>query len=161
MPNRPGTKFNNQKSSGIRKPVSPNELLHLQKTNKSDKEKLIKSNFDNQKVEASTKQNAKAPNSRLNTSPSAKKAPHRSFANNSKKPGRTDWDDSAKLEALRNKNPHKQRQKVHIIGENDDSLTSETSGYSGEKISILSASLARPKKEKSDESKSQKSFKQF
>ena len=61
----------------------------------------------------------------------------------------------------RSKNTQKQRQKVHIIGENDDSLTSETSGYSGEKISILSASLARPKKEKSDESKSQKTIKQF
>ncbi len=90
-----------------------------------------------------------------------KKPPHRAFSNSSKKPGRTDWDDSAKLEALRNKNPQKQRQKVHIIGDNDDSLTSETSGYSGEKISILSASLARPKKEKSEESKSQKSVKQF
>merc|ERR1712070_969481 len=91
----------------------------------------------------------------------AKKPPHRSFASSSKKIGRTDWDDSAKLEALRNKNPQKQRQKVHIIGENDDSLTSETSGYSGEKISILSASLARPKKEKSEEIKSQKTSKQF
>jgi len=39
MPNRPGSKFNSQKSSGIRKPVSPNELLQLQKTNKSEKDK--------------------------------------------------------------------------------------------------------------------------
>ena len=107
------------------------------------------------------KQKAKAPNSRPNATPSSKKPPHRTFSNNSKKPGKTDWDDSAKLEALRSKNPQKQRQKVHIIGENDDSLTSETSGYSGEKISILSASLARPKKEKSEETKSQKSIKQF
>ena len=29
--------------------------------------------------------------------------------------GRPDWDDSAKLDALRNKSPQKQRQKVHII----------------------------------------------
>ncbi len=159
-PNRSGTKFNNQNPSGIRKPVSPNELMQLQKTNISDKEKLVKSNFDKQKVDGS-KQKAKAPNSRLNTSPTAKKPPHRSFTNNSKKPGRTDWDDSAKLEALRNKNPQKQRQKVHIIGENDDSLTSETSGYSGEKVSILSASLARPKKEKSEDPKSQKGTRQF
>ena len=79
----------------------------------------------------------------------------------SKKPGRKDWDDSAKLEALRNKNPQKQRQKVHIIGENDDSLTSETSGYSGEKVSILSASLARPKKETSDETKSATASRKF
>merc|ERR1711916_408736 len=100
---------------------------------------------------------AKAPNSRPHTAPNSKKPPHRTFSNNSKKPGKADWDDSAKLEALRSKNTQKQRQKVHIIGENDDSLTSETSGYSGAKISILSASLARPKKEKSDETKSQKS----
>ena len=36
MPNnRPGSKFNGQNSSGIRKPVSPNELLQLQKNNTS------------------------------------------------------------------------------------------------------------------------------
>nr|WP_075488147.1 translation initiation factor IF-2 [Prochlorococcus marinus] len=160
MPNRPSGKFNGQKSSLIRKPVSPNELLQLQKTNKSEKDKLVIKNNETKNIE-SPKQKVKAPNSRPNTAPSSKKPPHRTFSNSSKKPGRTDWDDSAKLEALRNKNPQKQRQKVHIIGENDDSLTSETSGYSGEKISILSASLARPKKEKSDETKSQKSIKQF
>jgi translation initiation factor IF-2 len=158
--NRSNTKFNAQKSSGIRKPVSPNELLQLQKNNKSEKDKPNFKNNEKQITE-SPKQKVKAPNSRPNTPPSSKKPTNRNFANNSKKPGGTDWDDSAKLEALRNKNPHKQRQKVHIIGENDDSLTSETSGYSGEKISILSASLARPKKEKSDVSKSQKSTKQF
>ncbi len=160
MPNRPGSKFSGQKSSGIRKPVSPNELLQLQKTNKSDSDKKIIKNNEKQNIEA-TKQKAKSPNTRPQTAPNSKKPPHRTFSNNSKKPGKTDWDDSAKLEALRSKNPQKQRQKVHIIGENDDSLTSETSGYSGEKISILSASLARPKKEKSDESKSQKTIKQF
>ncbi|KGF98772.1 Translation initiation factor 2 [Prochlorococcus marinus str. MIT 9311] len=160
MPNRPGSRFNSQKSTGIRKPVSPNELLQLQKTNKSEKDTLAKTNNQKQNIE-SPKQKAKAPASRPNAVPSSKKPPHRPFSNSSKKPGRKDWDDSAKLEALRNKNPQKQRQKVHIIGENDDSLTSETSGYSGEKISILSASLARPKKEKSEESKSHKSTKQF
>ena len=158
--NRTGSKFNNQKPSGIRKPVAPNELMQLQKTNSSNKEKLNKSNIDKPKI-GLPKQRAKAPNNRLNTSSPSKKPPHRSFTNNSKKPGRTDWDDSAKLDALRNKNPQKQRQKVHIIGENDDSLTSETSGYSGEKVSILSASLARPKKEKSEENKSQKTSRQF
>ena len=40
MPNnRPGSKFNGQNSSGIRKPVSPNELLQLQKNNNSEKDK--------------------------------------------------------------------------------------------------------------------------
>ncbi len=161
MPNNgPGSKFNGQNSSGIRKPVSPNELLQLQKNSNSEKDNLGKKNNAKQNIDA-PKQKAKAPNNRPNATPSSKKPPHRAFSNSSKKPGKTDWDDSAKLEALRSKNPQKQRQKVHIIGENDDSLTSETSGYSGEKISILSASLARPKKEKSEETKSQKSIKQF
>ncbi len=160
MPNRPGSKFNGQNSTGIRKPVSPNELLQLQKNNNSEKDKPGIKNNAKQNIEES-KQKAKAPTNRPNSTPSSKKTPYRTFSNSSKKPGKTDWDDSAKLEALRSKNPQKQRQKVHIIGENDDSLTSETSGYSGEKISILSASLARPKKEKSDETKSQKSIKQF
>ncbi len=160
IPNRPGSRFNGQKSSGIRKPVSPNELLQLQKTNKSENGKQNINNNEKQTIETA-KQKPKAPNNRQHTSPNSKKPAHRAFSNNSKKPGKTDWDDSAKLEALRSKNPQKQRQKVHIIGENDDSLTSETSGYSGEKISILSASLARPKKEKSDESNSQKTIKQF
>jgi len=142
MPNnRPGSKFNGQNSSRIRKPVSPNELLQLQKTNKSENDKqVIKKNNEKQNIEV-TKQKPKVPNNRLHTAPSSKKPPYRTFSNNSKKPGKTDWDDSAKLEALRSKNPQKQRQKVHIIGENDDSLTSETSGYSGEKISILSADI--------------------
>jgi len=161
MPNNgPGSKFNGQNSSGIRKPVSPNELLQLQKNSNSEKDNLSKKNNAKQNIDA-PKQKAKAPNNRPNATPSSKKPPHRAFSNSSKKPGKTDWDDSAKLEALRSKNPQKQRQKVHIIGENDDSLTSETSGYSGEKISILTASLARPKKEKSEETKSQKSIKQF
>jgi len=160
MPNRPGSKFNGQNSSGIRKPVSPNELLQLQKNNNSEKDKLVTKNNAKQNIDAPN-QKPKAPSNRPNATPSSKKPPHRTFSNNSKKPGKTDWDDSAKLEALRSKNPQKQRQKVHIIGENEDSLTSETSGYSGEKISILSASLARPKKEKSVEPKSQKNIKQF
>ncbi len=161
MPNNgPGSKFNGQNSSGIRKPVSPNELLQLQKNSNSEKDNLGKKNNAKQNIDA-PKQKAKAPTSHPNATPSSKKPPHRAFSNSSKKPGKTDWDDSAKLEALRSKNPQKQRQKVHIIGENDDSLTSETSGYSGEKISILSASLARPKKEKSIETKAQKSIKQF
>ncbi len=161
MPNnRPASKFKGQNSSGIRKPVSPSELLQLQKNNNPDKDDLGINNNAKQNIDT-PKQKAKAPNNRPNATPSSKKPPHRTFSNSSKKPGKTDWDDSAKLEALRSKNPQKQRQKVHIIGENDDSLTSETSGYSGEKISILSASLARPKKEKSEETKSQKSIKQF
>jgi len=159
-PNRPGSKFNGQKSTGIRKPVAPNELMQLRKTNASDTDKINRPNTEKAEIQ-SPKHKAKAPNLRPGTTPPSKKAPHRSFANSSKKPGRKDWDDSAKLEALRNKNPQKQRQKVHIIGENDDSLTSQTSGYSGEKVSILSASLARPKKETSDETKSATASRKF
>ncbi|KGF96097.1 Translation initiation factor 2 [Prochlorococcus marinus str. MIT 9201] len=158
--NRSSSKFNSQKPSGIRKPVSPNELLQLQKTNKSEKDKQSIKNNDKQNIE-SPKQKVKTPNNRPNAAPNSKKTPYRTFSNSSRKTGKTDWDDSAKLEALKSKNTQKQRQKVHFIGENDDSLTSETSGYSGEKISILSASLARPKKEKSDETRPQKSIKQF
>lgn len=155
--NRSGSKFNGQNSTRVRKPVSPNELLQLQKTNNSQKDRP---NINKEKQNVETpKQKVKTPNLRSNAPTNAKKPPHRTFSNSSKKPGKTDWDDSAKLEALRSKNTQKQRQKVHIIGDNDDSLTSETSGYSGEKISILSASLARPKKENSNENKSQKSTK--
>jgi translation initiation factor IF-2 len=134
--------------------------MQLRKTNASDTDKINRTNTEKKEIQ-SPKHKAKAPNLRPGTPPPSKKAPHRSFANSSKKPGRKDWDDSAKLEALRNKNPQKQRQKVHIIGENDDSLTSQTSGYSGEKVSILSASLARPKKETSDETKSATASRKF
>ena len=147
MSNRPGPKFNGQNSPGIRKPVSPNELLQLQKTNKSENNKQVVKNNEKQNIET-TKQKAKAPNNPSTYCQIQKNLPIEHFQIILKNQGRTDWDDSAKLEALRSKNTQKQRQKVHIIGENDDSLTSETSGYSGEKISILSASLARPKKEK-------------
>ncbi len=63
------------------------------------------------------------------------------------RPRRPDWDDSAKLEALRSRTPQKQRTKVHIIGENDDALTAETGGFAGEQEAmVLQASLARPAK---------------
>ncbi len=71
---------------------------------------------------------------------------------------RPDWDDSAKLDALKNKASQKQRQKVHIIGDNDDGLTTETSGFAGEQqTTLLSASLARPAKPKSNQKTSGKS----
>ena len=50
MPNRPGSKFNGQNSSGIRKPVSPNELLQLQKNNNSEKDNLGIKNNPKQKI---------------------------------------------------------------------------------------------------------------
>ena len=78
--NRPSTKFNAQKSSGIRKPVSPNELLQLQKNNKSEKDKLGIKNSEKQITEL-PKQKAKSPNNRPNASPSSKKPANRTFAN--------------------------------------------------------------------------------
>ena len=38
--NKPGSKFSGQKYSGVRKPESPKEILQLQKTNKSENNKL-------------------------------------------------------------------------------------------------------------------------
>ncbi len=167
LPNRKGefnkanSKFNRPMGPGIRKPVSPNELMQLQKTRSSGNEKNTQADYQKPKPIDSTKKKPKAPPSRPNSTAPAKKAPHRT-SNPSKKLGKSDWDDSAKLEALRNKSPQKQRQKVHIIGENDDSLTTETSGFAGEqKTSILSASLARPKKVKSENEKSQKQARQL
>ena len=43
------------KISGIRKPVSPNELLQLQKTNKSENDKQVIKNNEKQNIET-TKQ---------------------------------------------------------------------------------------------------------
>ena len=154
--NKSNPKFNRQMGSGVRKPVSPNELMQLQKTRSVNNEKTNQTDYKRPKPIVAPKQKPKAPAARPNSVTPAKKAPHRS-SSPSKRPGRTDWDDSAKLEALRNKSPQKQRQKVHIIGDNDDSLTTETSGFAGgQKTSILSASLARPKKAKSENEKSQK-----
>ena len=65
------------------------------------------------------------------------------------RPRRPDWDDSARLDALRSRSPQKQRQKVHIIGENDDSLAAQTGGFAGgQEALVLQASLARPSKPK-------------
>ncbi len=154
--NKSNPKFNRQMGSGVRKPVSPNELMQLQKTRSSNNEKSNQTDYKRPKPIIAPKQKPKSSAARPNSTAPTKKAPHRA-SNTSKRPGRADWDDSAKLEALRNKSPQKQRQKVHIIGENDDSLTTETSGFAGEqKTTILSASLARPKKVKSENEKSQK-----
>ena len=66
------------------------------------------------------------------------------------RPRRPDWDDSALLDALRSRSPQKQRQRVHIIGENDDSLAAQTGGYAGDTDAVvLQASLARPAKPRS------------
>ena len=143
--NRPGV------PSGMRKPVAPSELMQLQKPQ-------ARPNAPQRKTDSPTSPRPKRENSTgarppLNRpTPAAPKKPaHRpgSTAAAPRRTGRPDWDDSAKLDALRNKSPQKQRQKVHIIGENDDALTAERGGFAGEQQAVvLSASLARPSKPK-------------
>ena len=141
---------------GMRKPVAPGELMQLQKPNNRPSapppRRVDGTPVATRSGEAAAG-GAKAtpPVSRPTaTPPSAPRRP--GFrpgpgAGGQRRPGRPDWDDSAKLEALRSKSPQKQRQKVHIIGENDDALTAETGGFAGERQAmVLSASLARPSK---------------
>ncbi len=143
--NRPGV------PSGMRKPVAPSELMQLQKPQ-------ARPNAPQRKTDSSTSPRPKRENSTgarppvNRPTPAAPKKPsHRpgGTAAAPRRTGRPDWDDSAKLDALRNKSPQKQRQKVHIIGENDDALTAERGGFAGEQQAVvLSASLARPSKPK-------------
>ena len=144
--NRPGV------PSGIRKPVAPSELMQLQKPQARPAAPQRKS--DSPTSPKPKRENATGARPPVNRpTPAAPKKPaHRpgGGAAAPRRTGRPDWDDSAKLDALRNKSPQKQRQKVHIIGENDDALTAETSGFAGEQQAVvLSASLARPSKPKS------------
>ncbi len=144
--NRPGV------PSGMRKPVAPSELMQLQKPQ-------ARPNAPQRKTDSPTSPRPKRENSTgarppvSRPTPAAPKKPsHRpgGTAAAPRRSGRPDWDDSAKLDALRNKSPQKQRQKVHIIGENDDALTAERGGFAGEQQAVvLSASLARPSKPKS------------
>ena len=117
--NRPGV------PSGMRKPVAPSELMQLQKPQ-------ARPNAPQRKTDSPTSPRPKRENSTgarppvNRPTPAAPKKPtYRpgSTAAAPRRTGRPDWDDSAKLDALRNKSPQKQRQKVHIIGENDDALT--------------------------------------
>ncbi len=156
VPNRSGggpNRSNNRPGvpTGMRKPVAPSELMQLQKPQarpSGPQRKSDSSTSPRPKRENST--GARPPVNR--PTPAAPKKPaHRPGGTTAapRRTGRPDWDDSAKLDALRNKSPQKQRQKVHIIGENDDALTAETSGFAGEQQAVvLSASLARPSKPK-------------
>ncbi len=150
--NRPGGPPRQGMPSGMRKPVSPGELMQLQKPTGRPGTPPPRRQ-DGSTVGPKTGSNSNTPTANRPTAPATapKRPAHRPGAAGApRKPGRPDWDDSAKLEALRNKSPQKQRQKVHIIGENDDALTTETSGFAGEKQAlVLSASLARPAKPKS------------
>ncbi|MFN9693260.1 MAG: translation initiation factor IF-2, partial [Synechococcaceae cyanobacterium] len=142
-PGRPGM------PAGMRKPMAPGELMQLQKPGARPVAAPPR------RPERGTEEGATTTPVELNRPAAAPTAPRRPGFRGPAAPGtagrprRPDWDDSAKLEALRARAPQKQRQKVHIIGENDDVLTAETSGYAGEQEAVvLQASLARPSKPK-------------
>lgn len=146
---------------GMRKPVAPGELMQLQKPTGRPGTPPPRRPDGTPVGQRQPSEGATPPNNRPTTAtpPSPKRPNHRpgGLAGSPRRAGKPDWDDSAKLEALRSKSPQKQRQKVHIIGENDDALTAETSGYAGEKQAlVLSASLARPAKPKSKQKSSAK-----
>ena len=151
-PDRPAAPGRPGMPAGMRKPMAPGELMQLQKPTGRPTAPPPRRPGDRSEAGA-----APSPGStnlvRPNASPAAPAAPRRpgfrppTAPGAAGKPRRPDWDDSAKLEALRSRTPQKQRTKVHIIGENDDALTAETGGYAGEQEAfILQASLARPAK---------------
>ena len=132
---------------GMRKPVAPGELMQLH--NPGARPIAAPPRRPGGPTEAGG--TADAPVRPTATPPSAPRRPgfRTPQPPGSTKARRPDWDDSAKLEALRSRSPQKQRQKVHIIGENDDALTAETGGFAGEQEAlVLQASLARPMKPK-------------
>ena len=152
-PIRPGA------PGGMRKPVAPGELMQLQKPSgrpgappprRPDGTPVAPrggTDGDSKATPPVARPTAQPPSAPRR--PGYRPAPG---AGGQRRPGRPDWDDSAKLEALRSRSPQKQRQKVHIIGENDDALTAETGGYAGEQQAmVLSASLARPAKPKAQQ----------
>ena len=151
-PTRPGAPGRPGMPAGMRKPVAPGELMQLQKPVGRPTAPAPR------RADAPTKTGAGAGTATPPVSrPNAPSAPRRpSFRpggpGGQRRPGRPEWDDSARLDALRSRSPQKQRQKVHIIGENDDSLAAQTGGFAGEQENmVLSASLARPAKPKSQQ----------
>ncbi len=141
---------------GMRKPVAPGELMQLQKPTGRPAAPPPRRPDGTPVSPRGDGPKATPPVNRPTPSPAT--APRRpgfrpgASPGGQRRPGRPDWDDSAKLEALRNRSPQKQRQKVHIIGENDDSLAAQTGGFAGEQENmVLSASLARPAKPKSQQ----------
>ncbi|KZR81087.1 Translation initiation factor IF-2 [Synechococcus sp. MIT S9504] len=141
---------------GMRKPVAPGELMQLQKPTGRPAVPPPRRPDGTPVSPRADGPKATPPVNRPTPSPAT--APRRpgfrpgAGPGGQRRPGRPDWDDSAKLEALRNRSPQKQRQKVHIIGENDDSLAAQTGGFAGEQENmVLSASLARPAKPKSQQ----------
>ena len=139
-PTRPGM-------PGMRKPVAPGELMQLQKPGaRPPVAPPRRPNAPDGATAAAGEDGVVRPTA---TPPNAPRRPNFRAPQPPAggRPRRPDWDDSAKLEALRSRSPQKQRTKVHIIGENDDTLTDATGGYAGEQEAVvLQASLARPAK---------------
>ncbi len=150
---RPGAPSRPGMPAGMRKPMAPGELMQLQKPTGRPGTPPPRRPDGTPVTPKGATAGATPPTKRPTTPPAAnapKRPGYRPGQGAPKRAGRPDWDDTAKLEALRSKSPQKQRQKVHIIGENDDALTTETSGFAGEQQAVvLSASLARPAKPKS------------
>ena len=148
-PTRPGM------PAGMRRPMAPGELMQLQKPSPGRPTAPPPRRPGDVAAPPTRPEGSTTPDLvRPNAAPAA--APRRPGfrapqpAGAAGRPRRPDWDDSAKLEALRSRSPQKQRTKVHIIGENDDALTAETGGYAGEQEAVvLQASLARPAKPRS------------
>ncbi|MCT0224486.1 translation initiation factor IF-2 [Synechococcus sp. CS-1328] len=134
--------------AGMRKPMAPGELMQLQKPNARPIAAAPR-RPERGEAAAGTGTDPARPTA---TPPNAPRRPafRPGMPAGTNRPRRPDWDDSAKLEALRSRSPQKQRQKVHIIGDNDDALTAETGGFAGEQEAlVLQASLARPAKPRS------------
>lgn len=133
---------------GMRKPVAPGELMQLQKP--GTRPTAPPPRRPERGEVASPADAGPRPTA---TPPAAPRRPGFRTPQPAGKARRPEWDDSAKLEALRSKSPQKLRQKVHIIGENDDALTAETGGFAGEhEAQVLQASLARPAKPRTRQS---------
>ncbi len=141
-PSRPGM------PTGMRKPVAPGQLMQLQKPSGRTPAPPPRRPGERTETTPGTPGSTDAARPTA-TPPSAPRRPgfRAGTPGPAGRPRRPDWDDSAKLEALRSRSPQKQRPKVHIIGENDDALTAETGGFAGEQEAmVLQASLARPAK---------------
>ena len=137
--------------AGMRKPMAPGELMQLQKP--TGRPTAAPPRRTSERSEGGGEGGTRETPDLVRPTATAPTAPRRpgfrapTPAGGAVRARRPDWDDSAKLEALRSRSPQKQRQKVHIIGENDDALTAETGGYAGEQEAmVLQASLARPSK---------------
>ena len=141
-PTRPGM-------PGMRKPVAPGELMQLQKPGARPSAPPPRRPGAPAGAPGAATGDANRPSA---TPPSAPRRPNFRAPQppGGGRPRRPDWDDSARLDALRSRSPQKQRQRVHIIGENDDSLAAQTGGYAGDTDAVvLQASLARPAKPRS------------